>query len=199
MFNKKHTIYDVFKIDENEEPLVKYNELFKAMEYNDRFEIDACPFNIYYVPACMDRLLKKYDNLEQQMNDKKYVKSEREDIKDDLKRAGVTYISENDLLGIMQTAIHRDLDSISEADLEFRSLEILSYIGYIDFKTPILQRFQDDVLKNGFLASSFVADRTKEFLTSDETQKFYHFDVYDLDNYFHLTGKEKTETTIERD
>ena len=199
MFNKKHTIYDVFKIDENEEPLVKYNELFKAMEYNDRFEIDACPFNINYVPACMDRLLKRYDTLEQQMNDKKYVKSEREYIKDDLKRAGVTYISENDLLGIMQTAIHRDLDNISETDLEFRSLEILSYIGYIDFKNPILQRFQDDVLKNGFLASSFVADSTKEFLTSDETQRFYHFDVYDLDNYFHLMGKEKTEETIERD
>lgn len=178
MFRSKNTIYNVFNIDKTSTN--KYNEVFKAMEYNDSFTIDAFP-SICFIPSCMERLLKKYDTIEDQIiNDPLTYDIVRKDIRKDLEKAGVTYISNEDIMGIMKTSVE-----IYVNDLNYNTpLELLSYIGYIDFTNPILKEFEEDVLKNGFLASELVPDEVKNFLIDEENQKYYNYNVYDLDNYF---------------
>lgn len=178
MFRNKNTIYNVFNIDKTSTN--KYNEVFKAMEYNDSFTIDAFP-SICFIPSCMERLLKKYDTIEDQIiNDPLTYDIVRKDIRKDLEKAGVTYISNEDIMGIMKTSVE-----IYVNDLNYNTpLELLSYIRYIDFTNPILKEFEEDVLKNGFLASELVPDEVKKFLIDEENQKYYNYNVYDLDNYF---------------
>lgn len=178
MFRSKKTIYEVFNIDKTSTN--KYNEVFKAMEYNDDFTIDAFPA-ICFTPSCMERLLKKYDTIEDQIINTPLISDiVIKDIRKDLEKAGVTYISEEDIMGIMKTAVENYVN-----DLNYNTpLELLSYIGYIDFTNPILKEFQEDVLKNGFLASELVPDEVKKFLTDEKNQRYYHYNVYDLDNYF---------------
>lgn len=178
MFRSKNTIYNVFNIDKTSTN--KYNEVFKAMEYNDSFTIDAFP-SICFIPSCMERLLKKYDTIEDQIiNDPLTYDIVRKDIRKDLEKAGVTYISNEDIMGIMKTSVE-----IYVNDLNYNTpLELLSYIGYIDFTNPSLKEFEEDVLENGFLASELVPDEVKKFLIDEENQKYYNYNVYDLDNYF---------------